>query len=175
MVYISEYKKEPVISFEEYQIDTDGNIYNKNGSIKKYSLNRNGYCIVTFSIEGKLKSFGIHTLVAKQFIPNPNNLPQVNHKNGDKENNRVDNLEWCTAKENMRHAFDVLHREPSGKKPIIGIDKHTDEVLYKFDSLADAGKYFSEGGNYNYYRISVWRALNGKRKTYKGCYWKYVE
>lgn len=170
-----EYKKEPIIGFEEYQIDTNGVVYNKNGSVKKYSLNPRGYCIVNLYVDNVRTGFGIHTLVAKQFIPNPDNLPQVNHKDGNKENNRIDNLEWCTAKGNIRHAFDVLHREPSGKKEIIGIDKYTNDVVYRFDSLANAGRYFSGNKNFEYYQNSIWRVLSGKRKTYKGCYWKYVE
>lgn len=119
------YKKEPVIGFEEYQIDTNGVVYNKNGSVKKDSINPRGYCIVNFYVNHQRKGFGIHSLVAKQFIPNPENKPQINHKDGNTENNTVDNLEWVTASENMRHSFDVLNREPSGKKSICGYDKNT--------------------------------------------------
>lgn len=171
---MNDYKKEPIIGFEEYQIDTDGIVYNKNGSIKKYSLNHGGYCIVNLYVEGKRIGFGIHTLVARQFIPNPDNLPQVNHKDGNKQKNCVENLEWCTASENMRHAFDVLHREPNGKKKIIGIDKNTNEVVYTFDSLANAARYFAKGKKFVYYQNSIWRVLKGLRKTYKKCYWKYL-
>ena len=172
-----QYKKEPITGFEEYQVDTNGVVYNKNGSVKKYSLNPKGYPTVTFSINGKLKSFAIHTLVAKQFIPNPDNLPQVNHKDGNRANNNVDNLEWCTAQYNTRHSFEVLHRKIYGKKPIIGIDKYTNEVAYKFNSLADAGRYFGELYNvkYRYCQNSIYKALKGILETYKGCYWRYVE
>lgn len=90
------YKKEPIIGYEEYQIDTDGNVYNKNGTLKVVSKNKRGYYIVTFCINGKLKYFSVHVLVARQFIPNPENLPQVNHKDENKLNNKTDNLEWCT-------------------------------------------------------------------------------
>lgn len=170
-----DYRKEPIIGFEEYQIDTNGVIYNKNGSIKKYSLNYNGYCIVNFYVNHKRIGFGVHTLVAKQFIPNPDNLPQVNHKNGNKQKNCVDNLEWVTGKENVQHSFNVLGREPSGKKSIIGIDKNTNKIIYEFDSLANAGRYFANGKKFEYYQNSIYRVLSGLRKTYKGCYWKYKE
>lgn len=169
-----EYRKESINGFEEYQIDTNGVIYNKNGSIKKYSLNPKGYCIVNFIVNGKRKGFQVHRLVALQFIPNPNNLPQVNHIDGNKQNNSVKNLEWCSREENMRHSFDVLHRKPSHTREIIGINKSTGEVIFRFNSLADAGRYFSNGGNYRIFQGSIFRALNGKRKTYKGCYWEYV-
>lgn len=60
----------------------------------------NGY--LTVSLSGKI--VGVHRLVADAFIPNPENKPQVNHKNADKTDNNADNLEWCTASENSRHA-----------------------------------------------------------------------
>lgn len=167
------YKKEPVIGFEEYQIDTNGVVYNKNGSVKKYSINPRGYCIVNFYVNHQRKGFGIHSLVAKQFIPNPENKPQINHKDGNTENNTVDNLEWVTASENMRHSFDVLNREPSGKKSICGYDKNTKEKIYEFDSLANAGRYFANGKNYVNYQNSIYRVLSGRRKSYMSCIWKY--
>lgn len=167
------YKKEPIIGFEEYQIDTNGVVYNKDGSVKKYSINTTGYCIVNFYVNHKRTGFGIHSLVAKQFIPNPENKPQVNHKDGNTENNSVDNLEWVTASENMRHSFDVLHREPSNKKAICGYDKDTKEKVYEFDSLANAARYFANGKNYVHYQNNIWRVLSGKRKSYKGCIWQY--
>lgn len=168
------YKKEPIKGYEEYYVDTNGVIYNKNGSIKKYSLNPNGYCIVNFIVNRKRIGLQVHRLVALQFIPNPNNLTQVNHIDGNKQNNNVSNLEWCTAKENVRHSFDILHRDLTNTKKIIGIDKSTNDIIYEFNSLADAGRYFSDNKNYRFYQNSILRALNGARKTYKGCYWKYM-
>ena len=173
--HMIEYRKEPILGYEEYQVDTNGVVYNKDGSVKKYSVNHSGYRIVTFIVNRKRKSFAIHTLVAKQFIPNPNGLPQVNHKDGNKENNCVENLEWCTAKYNTKHSYEVLHREPSGKKEIIGIDRNSGDIIYHFDSLANAGRYFANGKNFVWYQNSVYKALSGRRKTYKNCYWEYVE
>ena len=73
--------------------------------IRKIVNNRNGYVYVYLCNDGKDINMRVHRLVAEAFIPNPNNLPQVNHKDGNKINNRVDNLEWCTASENIRHAY----------------------------------------------------------------------
>lgn len=68
-------------------------------------LNDNGYCYMTLNLVGTRKSYRVHRLVAEKFIPNPNNLPQVNHKDGNKQNNRVDNLEWCDGSYNVQHAI----------------------------------------------------------------------
>lgn len=74
--------------------------------IMKLNENKHGYRGVNFSINGKVKAQSVHRLVATYFIPNVENLPEVNHKNGDKSNNKYFNLEWCSRKENMRHAHD---------------------------------------------------------------------
>ena len=72
----------------------------------KYKESR-GYTQACFSKAGKRKFFKVHRLVAAVFIPNPSNKPYVNHKDGNKRNNRVDNLEWCTCSENHKHAYDT--------------------------------------------------------------------
>jgi hypothetical protein len=63
----------------------------------------------------------IHKLVALHFIDNPNNKPQINHKDGNKKNNYVDNLEWCTCKQNIIHSYKILKRNPHRQKPVINI------------------------------------------------------
>ena len=74
--------------------------------IMKYRLAKNtGYCLLKLVKNGVEKHVFVHRLVAETFIPNPNNLPEVNHIDGNKENNCVDNLEWCTEKENISHAI----------------------------------------------------------------------
>jgi len=69
-----------------------------------------GYFRVTLQTEFGQRSFGVHRLVAEAFHPNPNRLPQVNHKNGNKRDNRRENLEWVTASANLQHAYDTLGR-----------------------------------------------------------------
>lgn len=82
--------------------------------VLKVSIDKLGYCRVGLHDNNKFKLCVVHRLVAKAFIPNPDNKPQINHKDGNPSNNAVDNLEWCTSKENVRHSFDVLKRRPSG-------------------------------------------------------------
>lgn len=65
-----------------------------------------GYLVVSLSKENKHKNYKIHRLVAETFIPNPNNYPQVNHIDGDKHNNNINNLEWCSCKQNIKHAWE---------------------------------------------------------------------
>jgi hypothetical protein len=87
--------------------------------LKSHSLGRNRqYCGVPLTFDGKTKVFYVHRIVATAFLPNPDNLPQVNHIDGNKQNNRVENLEWCSAKQNIQHSYDAgLHsRKPNTRR-----------------------------------------------------------
>jgi len=78
----------------------------KHGLKKRKIVQNNGYQYITLHIGKKSKSFYVHRLLAQAFIPNPENKPQVNHINGVKLDNRIENLEWVTCKENSQHAYD---------------------------------------------------------------------
>lgn len=92
--------------FPEYQISKAGNIYSLKTEIYLSPCMRDRYLTVYFSRpNNKDVNITIHRLVALQFIPNPENKPEVNHKNGVKTDNRKSNLEWCTSSENKQHAI----------------------------------------------------------------------
>jgi len=80
---------------------------NPTNKIMKHFINENGYCQISLCHNGKYAMYSIHRSVALAFIPNPENKPEVNHKDGDKQNNHVDNLEWATESENIKHAWDT--------------------------------------------------------------------
>jgi len=86
---------------------TDKRGYFRELRVLKPSKRGKGYLAVGLMKDGKQVPVSVHRLVAKAFIPNPENKPQVNHKDGNKENNHVNNLEWVTNQENIRHSYDT--------------------------------------------------------------------
>lgn len=102
--------------FPQYHIDTDGKILSPrqtharlSSPYLKHSVSNSGYAYVRFwsKEENKYYSRFVHRVLAETFIPNPQNKSQVNHINGNKLDNRIENLEWVTRNENMRHAYDT--------------------------------------------------------------------
>ena len=136
--------------FDGYAISRNGEVfrvsYHDKGNQGKYSLphrltpklDRYGYYKVTLSVNRKLHYRTVHRLVAETFIPNPNNLPQVNHINGDKTNNSVDNLEWVSPRTNVNHAHSMgLHK---GNCTKVHMKKESSGSKF-FDSIEDAARF----------------------------------
>lgn len=107
----------PLQGFPNYLIDKEGNIYMKYNMqgritdqlrIKVPKLSRHGYIIIQLNNNGKRNTRSIHRLLAIQFIPNPNNYRVVNHINGIKSDNRLENLEWCTDQYNTLHYHRII-------------------------------------------------------------------
>jgi hypothetical protein len=99
----------PIVDFPHYYVDDKGKVYSdKSGKLKEmkpWQDSRKRYLIIALCNYGEIKKCLVHRLVAQTFIPNPNNLPEVNHKNYNTQDNSVENLEWCTRLENSHHAF----------------------------------------------------------------------
>jgi len=171
--------------FSRYSISSNGTVWdNKLDVAVSRTPNEDGYLKVTLRSDlNKRKGFSVHRLVALLFLDNPNNLPEVNHKNGIKKDCSVDNLEWMTHSDNIQHAWDT------------GLIKNTEQRVRKireansykfkkvmcintgeeFDSVSDAAKFY--GGA----RSNLWAVLNGKGKTFcvhpvtkEKLKWKYV-
>jgi hypothetical protein len=112
--YIQEYKG-------KYIISSYGRIINlknvNNGTMKEMKpyKRKNGGFQISLSMNGKMKMHHVHRLLAQAFIPNPENKPCINHKDGNRNNNHLSNLEWCTYLENNRHAIDTGLRRGRGK------------------------------------------------------------
>lgn len=119
-----------------YKVSNLGQIKNKQGKILKTQIRR-GYCDVGLHIQGQRqpKIVKVHRLVAKAFIPNPNNYPIINHKDENKQNNRVDNLEWCTQKYNLNYG----HRNDKIKKKVLQFDSNNN-FIKEYESVADASR-----------------------------------
>lgn len=97
------------------------NGYVRKGQFIKPQKDKDGYLRINLYKNGKPKASLIHRLVAQEFISNPNNLPQINHINLNKQDNRVENLEWCTAQENIKHAASFgLYHHPERKRDKLG-------------------------------------------------------
>ena len=124
-------------------MDIYGNVWTYVNKKKPYKLvlmiNKFGYCVVNLYIKHKPKQFRVNRLVAEAFIPNPDNLPQVNHKDGDKLNNNVENLEWCTAKYNTDHAIATGLRINSGET--FHSSKLKEKDVHKICKLLESNKY----------------------------------
>jgi hypothetical protein len=90
--------------YGRYRVSNLGRVKNGIGNELRHHKHKKGYILIAMVKDGLNKRVQIHRLVAIAFIPNPDNLPQVNHKDGDKLNNKVSNLQWCTNGFNMAHA-----------------------------------------------------------------------
>lgn len=173
---MTEWKK--INGFSHYSASSDGKIRNdKTNKILKPWKTKNDYNVVSLGENGVVVKRYVHRLICETFIDNPKNKPQVNHKNGNKDDNRIENLEWVTSKENHIHRSKVLGIKSTkehmtkminiateiNKKPVRCI-----ETGVVYDCGASAAKHIGGNpGNLN-------NALRGRAKTYCGFHWEYA-
>lgn len=142
-------------------VDREGNVFLPDGT-PKHQYGRHGY----YCVKRNQKAFLVHRLVAKAFIPNPDNKSDVNHINGDKSDNRVSNLEWMTRTENLYHAMRTgLHDNP--EKPVVGVCKETGRVV-EFVSSSEAARETSA------YQPNISKCLMGLRRSAGGFEWSFA-
>lgn len=169
---------------EHYSNMPNGGVKHHKEKIKPQETSRNGYLRVKCYKDGKMKRYSVHRLVAMAFLPNPNNYPQVNHKDENKSNNTVwvnedgsidqekSNLEWCSSEYNHNYGSRnqrAALKNVNGKKSKSVLQYDLDGKLIKqYPSIAEATRNGFDGGG-------IWQCCNNKIKQYKGYIWKYAD
>ena len=171
-----------VVGYEGlYKVSDKGRVYSVErissqgkecgGLTLKLRHDKDGYSQISLCKNGKSKTKKVHRLVAGAFLPNPNGLPQVNHRDEVKDNNNVENLEWCDSKYNNNHGTRNERVTQARSKKVKATNIKTNEVV-KFNSTHDAGRK-------GYDQSSVAKACKGVFYTsghaYRGYIWHYYE
>ena len=160
--YTQECEFKPIPGFEhEYAKNKNGRVLSLlTDQINNTSVDTNGYLMTNLYKDGKRYAKRVHILVAQTFIPNPDNLPVVNHIDGDKTNPKVNNLEWCSYSENTQHAHRTgLQTKTSNKEVIRG-----DGKVYPTLTAAALDNNISKS--------AISKVINGERKTAGGWTWQ---
>jgi hypothetical protein len=139
--------------------------FNRKPKSRKFAT-RNGYKILVVTIWPWKYYYQLHRLIALKFIPNPLNLPFINHINGDKSDNRPSNMEWCTCKENIQHAFETGLNK--GKR---SLSKDQLTELLKLRSCGETVQYLAK--KFNKSKSTISAIISGKTyKNNKFCVWR---
>ena len=166
-----------VMDNSNYIVSDNGGIRNSRTNADKAIRKTRGYFSVDLYKHGERTTKGVHVLVAEAFIPNPDGKPEVNHKDGNKLNNHVGNLEWVTHKENCEHAWRTGLQRPSygmrGKKnPNAGRKGRPIKIVETgeiFETLKDCED--AIGGNNRH----INDCLRGRQKTHRGYHFEYID
>ena len=165
------------IGFEGlYKVSNMGRIKNKKGAILSPYHNNNGYISIDLYKKGKVYKLRVHRLVALAFIPNPNNLPMVNHKNENKTNNNVTNLEWCDNSYNLSYGSRTEKMFQSRKernrktaqKQVVQLDLQNN-IIANYNSISEASRFTGISCG------AIWQSCNQGCITNKSYKWKYKQ
>lgn len=157
-------KWKDIDGYEEYQVHPKGYVRNKiYRNVLRGGKTKQGYLTVSLHKNKKGKTFTIHSLVLKTFVPNPLNKRCINHINGIKNNNYISNLEWNTHKENNQHAYINGLRKPKIAKGVIQMDMCGNEIA-RYHSSEVPG--FRSG--------CICLVASGKRLSHAGFKWAYI-
>lgn len=177
----------------KYDVSTYGNVrcvnYRRSGKSQnmKLSLSRHNYYMVTLRQQGKNVNRSVHRLVAITWIPNPKNLPEIDHINSDPSDNRVENLRWCTKEENLTNPITIMKRrlvkrKPYSKNPLtderrrqisLSLSKPVIQMslfrkdIKEYESIIQAGK------ETNTHPSAINKCCRGKSKSAGGYKWRY--
>lgn len=160
-----------IINYEGlYGITMDGQVWSyRSNKFLKPKVKNSGYLEITLSKNGIKKTCLIHRLVAEAYIPNPDNLPQVSHKDESRDNNCVDNLFWDTAKGNCNMPKHLKRKSKSHMNNATSKKVLCIETNIVYESLSEAGRAF------NCTPQNIYRVCKGLTKTACGYHWRYEE
>lgn len=169
----------PIKGYEDvYEISNKGKVINRKTKRELKFDNSKGYERVTLSKNGITKKYFVHRLVAIEFIDNTNSKPFINHINGIKNDNTIENLEWCTSSENEFHSFRVLgKKKPQAWLGKFGKEHKSSIPIIQFD--LSGNKVAEYNGGMEAQRITginskhISCVCKGKRKTTGGYIWRY--
>jgi len=150
--------------YPNYSVSNLGNVMNNQTNKLMKLCVKGGYYNISLINGAIKKTTKVHRLVGFAFIENPENKPEINHKNKNKLDNTISNLEWMTRKENNQHKTIGLIYKSNKNKPVLRIDKITGDVLEKYNSIEDAGIWAFKNNltsNSHNGRNSIGNCLNG--------------